>query len=201
LKHNAPNLIKGLMLILSISPFLCSCERDYLPKSLGYNRIALPTEEYLQLPDTFPYRFEYSKHAELLKDTSWIRDRYWVEIYYPTLKANIHVTYKEINQDEKLLREFLSDSYILTAKHQLKANAIDEVIIKTPKGHTAVIAELEGEVPSQFQFTITDSSKNFMRGALYFNTQINNDSLQPSIEFMKKEIMHLINTMDWKNKN
>lgn len=201
MKHNAPNLIKGLMLILSISLFLCSCERDYLPKSLGYNRIALPAEEYVQLPDTFPYSFEYSKHAELLKDTSWIRDRYWVEIYYPTLKANIHVTYKEINQDEKLLREFLSDAYILTAKHQLKANAIDEVIIKTPKGHTAVIAELEGEVPSQFQFTITDSSKNFMRGALYFNTQINNDSLQPSIEFMKKEIMHLINTMDWKNKN
>jgi gliding motility-associated lipoprotein GldD len=201
LKHNAPNLIKGLMLILSISLFLFSCERDYLPKSLGYNRIALPPEEYVQLPDSFPYFFEYSKHAELLKDTSWIKDRYWVEIYYPTLKANIHVTYKEIKQDEKLLREFLSDAYILTAKHQLKANAIDEVIIKTPKGHTAVIAELEGEVPSQFQFTITDSSKNFMRGALYFNTQINNDSLQPSIEFMKKEIMHLINTMDWKNKN
>ncbi len=201
MKHNAPNLIKGLMLILSISLFLFSCERDYLPKSLGYNRIALPPEEYVQLPDSFPYFFEYSKHAELLKDTSWIKDRYWVEIYYPTLKANIHVTYKEIKQDEKLLREFLSDAYILTAKHQLKANAIDEVIIKTPKGHTAVIAELEGEVPSQFQFTITDSSKNFMRGALYFNTQINNDSLQPSIEFMKKEIMHLINTMDWKNKN
>lgn len=188
------------MLIVSIGLFLCSCERDYLPKPLGYNRIALPAEEYISLPDTLPYFFEYSKHAKLLKDTSWIRERFWVEIYYPTLKANIHVTYKEIKNDEKLLREYLNDAYTLTAKHQLKANAIDEVIIKTPKGNTAVIAELQGEVPSQFQFTITDSTKNFMRGALYFNTQINNDSLQPSIEFMKKEIMHLINTMEWKKK-
>lgn len=189
------------MLLLSTGLFLFSCERDYLPKSLGYNRIALPAQEYVNLPDTLPYFFQYSKHAQLLKDTSWIRERYWVEIYYPTLKANIHVTYKEINNDEKLLREYLNDAYVLTAKHQLKANAIDEVILKTPQGYTAVIAELQGEVPSQFQFTITDSSKNFMRGALYFNTQINNDSLQPSIEFMKKEIMHLVNTMEWKNKN
>lgn len=183
---------------MGIGLFLCSCERDYLPKSLGYNRIALPAQDYIPLPDSLPYFFEYSKHAKLLKDTSWISERFWVEIYYPTLKANIHVTYKEIKNSEKLLREYLNDAYVLTAKHQLKANAIDEVIIKTPNGYTAVIAELEGEVPSQFQFTITDSTNNFMRGALYFNTQINNDSLQPSIDFMKEEIMHLINTVHWK---
>lgn len=186
------------MLVISIGLFLCSCERDYLPKALGYNRIALPAQEYIPLPDTLPYFFEYSKHAKLLKDTSWIRERFWVEIYYPTLEANIHVTYKKINNDKNLLREFLNDAYVLTAKHQLKANAIDEVIIKTPNGYTAVIAELQGEVPSQFQFTITDSTHNFLRGALYFNTKINNDSLQPSIEFMKLEMMHLINTVHWK---
>jgi gliding motility-associated lipoprotein GldD len=61
-----------------------------------------------------------------------------------------------------------------------------------------VIAELEGEVPSQFQVTVTDSSKNFLRAALYFNTKVANDSLQPAIDYMKKDMMHLINTLEWK---
>jgi gliding motility-associated lipoprotein GldD len=179
---------------------LISCEREYLPKPLGYNRIELPRQVYRPLPDSLPYFFEYSTEAILLKDTSWIRERYWVEIYYPTIKANVHVTYKKVNNSEKLLREYLNDAYVLTAKHQIKASGIDEVIVKTPKGYTAVIAELQGEVPSQFQFTITDSTENFLRGALYFNTKVNNDSLEPAIDFMKKEIMHLINTMEWNSK-
>jgi gliding motility-associated lipoprotein GldD len=188
------------LLILVAGLLFSSCERDYLPKPLGYNRLPLPPQEYRPLPDSLPYFFEYSKHARLLKDTSAIRERYWIEIYYPTLKANVHVTYKQINNNQQLLKEFLNDAYVLTSKHQIKAYAIDEVITKTPTGMTAVIAELDGEVPSQFQFTITDSTRNFMRGALYFNTKVNNDSLQPAIEYMKKEIIHLINTMRWKRK-
>lgn len=195
---NIQNVISCLGSVLILSFFLISCERDYLPKSLGYNRLELPEPSYRLLPDTLPYIFEYSAHANLLKDTSSIRGRYWVEIYYPKLKANIHVTYIALNQNEKLLKELLNDTYVLTAKHQIKASAIDEIIVKTPTGKTVVIAELDGDVPSQFQFSITDSTQNFLRGALYFNTKVNNDSLQPAIEYMKKDIMHLVNTMDWK---
>ena len=178
-----------------------SCEKNYLPKPLGYNRLELPPREYIATPDSLPYSFEYSKYARLLDDTTTISERYWVEIYYPKLKADVHITYKKLHGDQKLLKEFLNDAYVLTAKHQIKASAIDEVISKTPSGKTAVIAELEGDVPSQFQFTMTDSTENFLRGALYFNTRVNNDSLSPAIDFMKKEIMHMINTVEWKSAN
>jgi gliding motility-associated lipoprotein GldD len=177
---------------------LCGCHREYLPKPLGYNRLVLPEPAYQSLPDTLPYTFEYSQHAKLLADTSWISERFWIEIYYPELKSNIHVTYKRLENSEQLLKELLTDSYTLVAKHQIKAYSIDEVIVKTPLGHTAVVAELDGEVPSQMQFTITDSTKNFLRAALYFNTHVQNDSLRPAIEYMKKDIMHLINTFNWK---
>ncbi len=179
---------------------LSSCQQEYLPKPLGYNRLILPEHEYISLPDTLPYTFEYSRHAVLLADTSRIRENFWIEIYYPELKSNVHITYKAV-RNPKLLKEFLDDSYTLTAKHQIKAYAINEVITKTPSGKTAVIAELEGEVPSQFQFTITDSSQNFLRGALYFNTKVANDSLAPAIEYMKKDIMQMINTLEWKNQS
>jgi gliding motility-associated lipoprotein GldD len=187
------------MLCAVILAVASSCEKSYLPKPLGYNRLELPPREYITTPDSLPYSFEYSKHAKFLDDTTAISERYWVEIYYPQLKADIHITYKKLHHDQKLLKEFLNDAYVLTAKHQIKASAIDEVISKTPSGKTAVIAELEGDVPSQFQFTMTDSTDNFLRGALYFNTRVNNDSLSPAIDFMKKEIMHMINTVEWKN--
>ena len=179
---------------------LSGCERSFLPKPIGYNRLILPDASYQSLPDTLPFSFEYSKNAKLLRDTSRISERYWIEIYYPTLKSNIHITYKRINHNQKLLKEYLDDAYTLTAKHQIKASAIDEVITKTPSGKVAVIAELEGEVPSQFQFTMTDSSTNFLRGALYFDTKVQNDSLAPAIEYMKKDIMHLINTLNWNSR-
>lgn len=177
---------------------LGACERTYQPKPPGYNRFVLPEPRYVALPDSLPYQFEYSVHANLLKDTSWVRERHWVEIYYPDIRANVHITYKRVKNSEQLLKEFLNDAYVLTAKHQIKANAIDETIVTTPTGKVAVIAEIEGEVPSQFQFTMTDSSRNFLRGALYFNTKVHNDSLQPAIEYVKKDMMHIINTLEWK---
>jgi gliding motility-associated lipoprotein GldD len=186
-----------LLLVISINT---SCDRTYLPKPVGYNRLILPEHDYQPLPDTLPYTFEYSKHSKLLADTSRIREKFWIEIYYPALKSNVHVTYKKINHNKKLLEEYLKDAYTLTAKHQIKAYAIDEVIATTPSGKTAVIAELEGEVPSQFQFTITDSTENFLRGALYFNTKVQNDSLAPAIAYMKKDLMHMINTFDWRSR-
>jgi gliding motility-associated lipoprotein GldD len=177
---------------------LVACEKNYLPKPIGYNRLELPEPSYIPLPDSLPYRFEISKHAKLLDDTSAINERFWIEIYYPLLKSNVHITYKKISNNKKLLKEFLDDAYTLTAKHQIKAYGINEIITKTGKGETAVIAELEGEVPSQFQFTITDSTQNFLRGALYFNLRVANDSLAPAIEYMKKDIMHMINTFEWR---
>jgi gliding motility-associated lipoprotein GldD len=194
MKHVLKQISKSFVLVF----LLAACNRDYLPKPLGYNRLTLPEPAYRPLPDSLPYAFEYSQHARLLADTSWLREKFWIEIYYPDLKANVHVTYKRIHKNNQLLKEFLNDAYTLTAKHQIKAYAINEVISTTPSGKTAVIAELEGEVPSQFQFTVTDSTDNFLRGALYFNTRVANDSLAPAIEYMKKDIMHMINTLEWK---
>jgi gliding motility-associated lipoprotein GldD len=191
--------IRVMLVIMGLlsSCFWMGCSREYSPKPKGYNRFVLPEHAYQSMPDSLPYTFEYSRHARLLRDTSWISERYWVEIYYPELKANVHITYKSLHNDQKRLKELLEDAYVLTSKHQIKAYAIDEVIIRTPSGKTAVVAELEGEVPSQFQFFCTDSTTHFLRGALYFYTQVHNDSLAPAIDYVKVDVMHMINTLEW----
>jgi gliding motility-associated lipoprotein GldD len=189
----------GYVWVVIITLSMLSCKQDYQPKPKGYNRLVLPKEQYQLSPDSLPYKFEYSTAAILQRERSRESERNWIEIFYPELKANIHITYKKINNKQALLKELLDDAYTLTSKQQIKANAIDELILRTPSGKTAVVAEISGEVPSQFQFTMTDSSKNFLRGALYFNTKVQNDSLAPAIDFMKKEVLHFINTLEWKN--
>jgi gliding motility-associated lipoprotein GldD len=172
-----------------------------MPKPKGFNRIVLPESAYRALPDTFPYFFEYSTHAKILKDSSWIAEPYWIDLYYPEFGASIQVSYKPVKKDRDLLIEYVATAYKLTSKHQVKAYAIDKAIIKTESGKTAEIAKLSGEVPSQYQFFTTDSVNHFLRGALYFNTATQNDSLAPVIEYVRKDIMHLLNTLEWRNKN
>jgi len=184
--------------ILSVVSLLCmvACSSDYVPKPKGYNRINLPPHTYVGLTDTLPYHFEYSGHAKVYEDTSYNAEPYWLNVYYPDYQANIQLTYKDIDSEEKL-ETLLEDSYRLTANHQIKASAIEERILGTPYGKKALIAELQGEVPSQFQFYVTDSSKHFLRGALYFRTATKNDSLAPVIEYIKMDMVHMLNTLQW----
>ncbi|MFY0688149.1 MAG: gliding motility lipoprotein GldD [Cyclobacteriaceae bacterium] len=184
--------------VLLLAMFGTGCQSDYLPKPKGYNRIVLPAVEYQNLPDTLPYQFEYSVHAKLLKDSSWIAERYWVDIFYPHFDANLQITYKSIPKDSTA-ESLLNDSFRLTAKHNVKAYAIDEKILVLKSGNVATVNELEGDVPSQFQFHITDSVNHFMRGALYFKTATQNDSLAPAIDYLKNDIVHLLNSLEWKD--
>ena len=177
-----------------------SCRKSHMPKPKGYNRITLPEHSYQQLPDSFPYSFEYSKYARLLPDSSWIAEPYWIDIYYPLLDASIVVSYKPVHGSRKLLEEYLNTAWRLTTKHQVKAYAIEEHIMHMSNGKTAMIAELSGEVPSPFQFYTTDSIQNFLRGALYFNTATKNDSLLPVINYVRDDIFHMLTTLRWQNK-
>jgi gliding motility-associated lipoprotein GldD len=174
-----------------------ACTEDYSPKPKGYNRIDLPAHDYKKLNGEHPYSFEISQAAIAQPHKSASTEPHWIDIVYPELHASVEITYKEINKKQKLLDEFLDDSHKLTSKHNIKATAIDQSISRTPNGNTAMIFELSGEVPSQFQFYVTDSTNNFLRGALYFPTATKNDSLSPVIEYIKIDMMHLINTVEW----
>lgn len=191
--NNKLNYLLALPLLM-----LFSCSEDYLPKPRGYNKIDLPLHEYQTLLEEHPYKFEFSKNAVIKKDVSKIAEAHWIDVYYPDFDAYIQLTYKKIGGKKKNFDEHVDDSHKLAGKHNVKAYSIEEGQIRTPKGYAATVFELSGEVPSQFQFYVTDSTDNFLRGAVYFKTAIKNDSLAPIIEFMKYDAMHLVNTLEWK---
>ncbi|MCC2546154.1 gliding motility lipoprotein GldD [Hymenobacter sp. BT175] len=176
----------------------CSSTPDYTPKPKGYNRIDLPPHEYQQLEAGHPYTFEYSRHARILPDSSYLAQPHWINVYYPKLHANVQLTYTSVTQNRKLFNKMMEDARKLTGKHQIKATGIEESLLTTPNGMRVSVFELSGEVPSQFQFFTTDSTRHFFRGALYFPVATANDSLAPVIDYMKRDIVQLINTLKYK---
>lgn len=170
----------------------------YMPKPVGYCRINLPEQRYQLLKGDFPYQFEYSLYAQVLESQSKYKGRYWMDLYYPDFDATIYISFQSVAKNPTLLKRLCKDASILAFKHQVKASSIEESVIKTLKGHQATIIELFGEVPTPFQFYTTDGQKHFLRGALYFKTASQNDFLEPVIEFIKKDIIHMLNTLEWK---
>ncbi len=193
-------LLLFIGMVLGATLFLLLRQDCYIPKPKGYHRIVLPAHEYTQLPNTFPYSFEVSRHAVITNNTSNETEKYWINIYYPAFEADIQLTYKPVNNNPKLLREYFEDAYKLASKHQIKAYAIQENILKTSQGHPVVMVELYGQIPSQVQFYTTDATHHFLRGALYFNTATQNDYLAPIIEFIKEDIIHMVHTLEWHKK-
>lgn len=190
-----------ILYILSLFGLNASCSNEedtFMPKPKGYNKIDLPAHTYDTLTGDYPYTFEYSSLAKIMPDTSKTAEPYWIDIYYPQYKANIQITYKKTNNNPKTLEEYIKDSHTLANKHNVKAYAIDELITDTKNGYAVKVFELSGDVPSQIQFHATDTSKNFLRGAVYFRTSTKNDSLAPVITYLKADVMHLIETLKFK---
>lgn len=187
-------------LIFSLS---CSNDKEQdkftnAPHPKGFSRIELPSALYRPLEKGHPFTFEVSKYAQVLKDSVSWAEPHWLYIYYPRWDAFIQLTYKSLNHDRKKLAALIEDAYTLAAKHQGKASGIQDYVMTTKSGRKAGLIELEGEVATSFQFFTTDSTRHFIRGAVYVKTATANDSLAPIIKFLKQDAIHLIQTLEWR---
>lgn len=187
--------MKNLLVLSVILLGMTSCEKAWLPKPPGYNKIDLPNHRYDKLIGDYPYELDFSTASQVEPDSFNLSERAWINLNYKDFGAKVHLTYKKIDGKNTKFEVLSNDAFKLTAKHQIKAYGIEEGILVTPNGYTAVVAELSGEVPTQFQFFVTDSTDHFLRGALYFNTAMKNDSLAPVIEYIKIDMTHLMNSI------
>ncbi|MDO8965582.1 gliding motility lipoprotein GldD [Algoriphagus sp.] len=187
--------MKNLLILLLLLAGMTSCEKAWLPKPPGYNKIDLPKHAYTRLIGEYPYQLDFSTSSQVEPDSFNLKEKAWINLNYQDFRAKVHLTYKKIDGTNTNFEKLSNDAFKLTAKHQIKAYGIEEGVLITPNGYTAVVAELSGEVPTQFQFFVTDSTNHFLRGAVYFNTAMKNDSLAPVIEYIKIDMTHLMNSV------
>ncbi len=190
----------GLLLLLS-SALFAACNSDYVIKPRGYYKISLPQKKYQQFNQPgYPYSFEFPVYGKVVKDTSFFEAQpenpYWINIDFPGLNGRIHISYKDVARSS--FDSLVNDSYTMAYKqHTNVATGIKPVPFTTPSGLEGVFFNLKGNTATANQFFVTDTSRHFLRGALYFDATPNEDSLRPVNEFLKKDLEHLINTIRW----
>lgn len=190
--------MKTIFFVISIIYVLlvCSCKKEYVPKPRGYFRIDFPEKAYKQIDSAeLPYRFEIPVYSKLEADKERIAEPYWTNLRIPDHKAELHISYKTVNNNLMALTE---DSRTLAYNHSIRADAINERIFVNPEKKVyGTIYMIEGNAASPLQFYLTDSVKHFLRGALYFSEVPNIDSIRPVIDFISPDIIHLIETTEW----
>lgn len=197
-----------------------ACNSTYTSKKKGYFAISFPEPCY-QLFDKpgFPYKFEYPTYASIVRDSTYFdngeENDYWVNIDFPDFNARIFLSYKAVGgravykvkqmdgsyRDSSGINSFdkmVNDAFTLTSKNEVVASSIRDSVFTTTQNISGVFFRVGGNAATSKQFFVTDTTKNFLRGALYFNATPNADSLQPVQDFLQQDINHLLQTFTWK---
>ena len=185
--------LSRLLLLGLAGLMLGACSRP-IPKPRGYFRIEFKEKEYARFDEGGPYSFEYPRNISRVVKQNDHED--WFDIAYPRYNARIYCSYMPIKGN---LYEVIEDSREFVYKHTIKADAITEQPYEKPEDNIyGILYEIKGNTASSVQFVLTDSTRHFLRGALYFNNKPNKDSLAPVIAYMKEDIVHLMETTQWK---
>lgn len=188
--------LSSLFIVLGIG-----CTENYTPKPNAYPRMVFPEKTY----QTFdgqgcPFSFDVPVYANVKKEPEVriknLGDRCWMNIVFDELNARIYLSYKEIGGSVQL-DKLLEDAHKLTSKHGKKAEYIDQRNIATTNGIYGLFSDIGGNAASSTQFYVTDSTAHYLYGALYFDATPNFDSIRPAVEFLKEDMLHMINTFQW----
>jgi len=207
------------VVLLTIWTFsFAACTPVSTPKPYGYFRIAVPDTSYVpfkkssnthyplpithnplpithySLPIThYPFNFQLSTNAVVQPRTD---DPSWFNLYYPSLDATIHCSYKPIHHN---LRKLTEDALSFVYRNASFASAIPESDYAHPEANVyGVLFDLEGNTASSCQFFLTDSTHHFFRASVYCNCPPNADSLAPVYNYLRTDVIKMIETFEWK---
>ena len=167
------------------------CSIEYTPKPKGFLRVDLPAKEVVKSNMDCPFSFEHPVYSSI----SNRKTNCWFDVDFNSLEGKLHMSYKTIKGD---LNKHIEESRELAYKHSTVAEAINEqAFINDSIEVYGLVYTFEGKTASPMQFYLTDSSEHFVRGALYFNTHLN-DSIQPISDFIISDIYQMIESWDWK---
>jgi gliding motility-associated lipoprotein GldD len=168
-----------------------------------YPRIEWPTrvdtalrEDYCSFTFQYPDYFAYSKNATFF-DEKPIHPC-WFNLNSKALNCTMHWSYYPIDK-KNTFDSLRQDAFALAGKHNIKAEYRKESLIENGE-IKGLIFEIDGPVACPIQFYITDEKKHFVRASLYFNAKVNPDSTKVVYDFIKEDILKMIESIEWKKK-
>ncbi len=208
-----------LIVLVILAALIFSCNSTYTTKRPGFFRINFPERKYTGFAkEGVPYSFEYPVYANIVQDTTYFDNNpdnnKWYNIDFPTFGAKIFLSYKEIGgkslykvkqpngiyKDSLGINNFdkmVGDAFKLTYKNDVVATSINDSLMHTPNGVTGIFFRVGGNAATAKQFFLSDTTKHFIRGALYFDVTPNADSLKIVQDFLQADLDHIINSFRW----
>lgn len=182
-----------ISLLLTSFVLLCltGCKDDAVPKPAGYLRLDFNEAEYAHFENQCPYGFDINDVATIreVKDCSFT-------INYPKMKATVYLTYKPVQNNINVL---LRDAQKLTYEHVIKADDIlEQPYLNPQKKVYGMFYQVGGNAATNTQFYVTDSTRHFVAGSVYFYAKPNFDSIMPAADYIKNDMRMLMETMYWK---
>lgn len=168
-----------------------------VPKPSTFLRTEFPEHAYR--PYLSPQNFSFSL-ADLYmpKTFEQAKSNYSVqEIDLGPLNGTLFLYYLRLpNKDS--LSEIINFANDKVDEHKIMADKIDfEQIIEPKKRVYGTFFELKGNVATNFQFYLTDSTQHFLRGEVLLNCRPNYDSLRPTLQYLKTDLQTLIKSFKW----
>lgn len=168
------------------------CGTDPIPKPSGDLRLEYPEPTYVNFSSTCPFNFQYSDFSKVQEG----KQSCWYYISYPQMKAKVFITYFPIKNDFEL---HVKEAEKMVYEHTIRASAIETKSFSYPEKRVfGNFYELKGHSASNMQFYATDSVRHFVTANVYFNSRPKPDSLAPAVAYLKKDILHLLDTFQWK---
>ena len=186
-----------VIVIALILGFSACKEPVTLPKKHGFPRMELPQEPVYILYEskTCPFVFEAPEGGEITRD---LADSCWMDIKYSDYNLTWHVSHRDTRRTGLTADIHFEEHRKLVYKHSQKATEIRPADFIVPAGR-ATVHELYGEVGTPYYLFLRDSSNTQVaQVSFYFQTALENDSLAPMIDYMKRQMDHAARTFRWK---
>lgn len=182
-------------ILIITAALLVSCEeKSYVPKPPTYLKINLPDRSYDIYKDECNFSFNKPSYFNVksAQQNSCNKD-----IILKGLDGTLHLSVIDM---DTTLGMYINHANDKVGEHKIKATAIiDTTIIRQEDRVFGTFFELQGNVASPFQFYVTDSTDRFFSGVVYFNTRPNYDSIKPTLNFVRKDLLEFMKTINWKN--
>ena len=168
-----------------------SCKKDVVPKPSSYLRLDYPVAEYVHFENDCPFTFDMNSNAVIKQKGDCI-----FEINYPKMKATVYLTYKPVTND---INTLLRDAQKLTYEHVIKADDIlEQPYLNPSKKVFGMFYQVRGNAATNTQFYVTDSTRHFVAGSVYFYAKPNFDSIMPAASYVRNDMQRLMETLKWK---
>ena len=181
---------------------LSACQETLeIPKPRTYPRVVFPNHSYNTVaPDPCPFSMDIPVYSKLEKEKQVLGNEAaqdcWYTLRFNKFNAEVYFSYFSID-DRKHYDKLLKDSYFVLQQINRKSDFMEESRYENKHNTHGLTYSFEGDAASPFQFILSDTTDHFVRGALYFNSKVNPDSMKPVIDFVRVDMDRMLSSFVW----